>query len=63
MFLKLRGKIMDSNRVEVVGHIVILYDSSLEIVVEIACKNKEFAQGFAKHLQNLIVTDHITQID
>lgn len=54
---------MDSNRVEVVGHIVILYDSSLEIVVEIACKNKEFAQGFAKHLQNLIVTDHITQID
>lgn len=33
---------MDDDRIEVTGRVVVLYDSSLEIVAEIVCKDEDF---------------------
>lgn len=54
---------MDDDRVEVTGRIVLLHDSSLEIVAELVCENEVLAQSCASLLRGLIAKGFITQIN
>ena len=59
----LEGKYMDIDRIEVIGCIVLLLDSSLETIAEIVFKDEDNAQACASLLCSLIATGFITQIN